>query len=122
MIEHAVVVVVGGVVETKQSNSTFVACLPVYPINRQTDNLINFAQSSKMKSNELLRLLKKDGWYVERPSGSHVIMKHSQKEGQLSVPQHASKEVKKGLLSAILKEAKIKTKKRWKSQKSHLRL
>lgn len=65
-----------------------------------------------MKSSELIRLLQKDGWYVHRQSGSHVIMQHNQKQGQLSVPAHAAKEVKKGLLNAILKEAKIKTTKR----------
>jgi len=65
-----------------------------------------------MKSSELLRLLKRDGWYIERQSGSHAIMKHSQKDGQLSVPLHAAKEVKKGLLSAISKEAQIKSTKR----------
>lgn len=65
-----------------------------------------------MKSSELLRLLKKDGWYVERQSGSHLIIRHSHKEGQLSLPQHGSKEVKKGLLNAILKVAKINITKR----------
>jgi mRNA interferase HicA len=52
---------------------------------------------ASMKSSELLRLLKKDGWFEIRQSG---------------VPFHASKEVKKGLLNAILKEAEIKTPKR----------
>lgn len=65
-----------------------------------------------MKSSELVRLLKKDGWYEVRQTGSHVIMKHPSKEGQLTVPSHGSKEVKTGLLKAILKEANIKTTKR----------
>jgi predicted RNA binding protein YcfA (HicA-like mRNA interferase family) len=64
-----------------------------------------------MKSSELMRLLKKDGWYEIRQSGSHVIMKHPSKDGTIPVPFHASKEVKKGLLNAILKQAKIETKK-----------
>jgi predicted RNA binding protein YcfA (HicA-like mRNA interferase family) len=29
-----------------------------------------------MKSSELVRLLKRDGWYVLRQSGSHMIMEH----------------------------------------------
>jgi predicted RNA binding protein YcfA (HicA-like mRNA interferase family) len=29
-----------------------------------------------MKSSEFLRILKQDGWYVLRQSGSHMIMKH----------------------------------------------
>jgi predicted RNA binding protein YcfA (HicA-like mRNA interferase family) len=81
-------------------------------VSSQSDIIFIFVESSIMKSSELLRLLLKDGWYAERQSGSHVIMKHTQKEGQLSVPLHARKEVKKGLLNAILKKAKIKTTKR----------
>ncbi|MBM3454722.1 MAG: type II toxin-antitoxin system HicA family toxin [Bacteroidetes bacterium] len=47
-----------------------------------------------------------------RQKGSHVIMKHPAKEEQLTVPYHAGKEVKKGLLTAILKQADIITTKR----------
>ncbi len=65
-----------------------------------------------MKYNELFRLLKKDGWIQIRQNGSHVILEHPIKQEQLTVPYHASKEVKKGLLTAILKQADIKTKKR----------
>lgn len=65
-----------------------------------------------MKYDELFRLLKKDGWFEIRQKGSHVIMKHAEKAEQLTVPYHAGKEVKKGLLKAILKQAKINTKKR----------
>jgi predicted RNA binding protein YcfA (HicA-like mRNA interferase family) len=39
-------------------------------------------------------------------------MKHDNKPGQLIVPNHNSKEVKKGLLPALLKQAEIKTAKR----------
>jgi predicted RNA binding protein YcfA (HicA-like mRNA interferase family) len=56
-----------------------------------------------MKYNELFRLLKKDGWIQVRQNGSHVILEHPIKKEQLTVPYHASKEVKKGLLTAILK-------------------
>lgn len=65
-----------------------------------------------MKSSELLKILKKDGWYELRQSGSHIILKHPTKTGSIPVPFHASKEVKKGLLNAILKQADIKTTKR----------
>jgi len=65
-----------------------------------------------MKSSELLKILTKDGWYIVRQSGSHMMMRHYEKEGSISFPFHASQEVKKGLLSAILKKANIKTNKR----------
>jgi mRNA interferase HicA len=65
-----------------------------------------------MKYSELFRLLKKDGWYEVRQDGSHVIMQHPEKKDQIVVPFHAGKEVKKGLLTGVLKQAKIKTTKR----------
>lgn len=65
-----------------------------------------------MKYNELFRLLKKDGWFEVRKKGSHVIMQHPTKQAQLTVPYHAGKEVKKGLLTALLKQADIQTTKR----------
>ena len=65
-----------------------------------------------MKYNDLFRLLKRDGWFVVRQKGSHVIFQHKIKSGQLTVPYHAGKEVKKGLLRNILKQANIKSEKR----------
>jgi predicted RNA binding protein YcfA (HicA-like mRNA interferase family) len=65
-----------------------------------------------MKYSELFKLLKNNGWFEVRQSGSHVIMKHPEKSKQIIVPFHAGKEVKKGLLKAILKQVDIKTSKR----------
>ncbi|CAG5071654.1 hypothetical protein DYBT9623_03644 [Dyadobacter sp. CECT 9623] len=65
-----------------------------------------------MKCSELLRMLKKDGWFHVRQNGSHIIMQHPTKSGQLVVPNHGAKEVKKGLLVFILKVAEIETNKR----------
>lgn len=65
-----------------------------------------------MKSSELLRMMKKDGWYEVRQKGSHIIMKHPAKPNLVSVPFYASKEVRKGMLQAILKRANIQTNKR----------
>ena len=62
-----------------------------------------------VKYSELFRILKKDGWYKIRQSGSHIVMLHPEKKGQITVPFHAGKEVKKGLLRSILKKAGIKT-------------
>jgi predicted RNA binding protein YcfA (HicA-like mRNA interferase family) len=65
-----------------------------------------------MKYSELFKLLKNNGWFEVRQSGSHIIMKHPEKLKQITVPFHAGKEVKKGLLKAILKQSDIKTSKR----------
>jgi len=40
------------------------------------------------------------------------IMQHTEKSGKLAIPYHSGKEVKKGLLTSILKQANIKTTKR----------
>ena len=61
-----------------------------------------------MKSSELLRLLKKYGWFVVREAGSHMIMEHPVKKGQIVCPYHGSHEVGKGLEKKIKKDAGIK--------------
>ena len=65
-----------------------------------------------VKYNELFRLLKQNGWYEVKQSGSHITLQHTDRNEQLFVPFHGSKEVKKGLLKSILKQANIKTDKR----------
>ena len=61
-----------------------------------------------MKSSELVRLLKKDGWFVVRQTGSHMILEHPVKPGQIVCPYHGSHEVGKGLEKKIKKDAGIK--------------
>ena len=61
-----------------------------------------------MKSSQLVRILISHGWYVQRQSGSHLIMKHPVKKGKLVLPFHGSMEVAKGLVKKILKDAGIK--------------
>jgi len=62
-----------------------------------------------MKSSELLRKLKQDGWYEIRQDGtSHKIMVHPIKEGSFPFPFHGAKEVGKGLANKILKQAGLK--------------
>ena len=63
-----------------------------------------------MKSSELVRLLKKDGWFIVRQAGSHMIMEHPTKEGQIVCPYHGSSEVGKGL-EKRLKEMWVSNKK-----------
>lgn len=61
-----------------------------------------------MKSNELLRKLKSAGWYVDRQKGSHVIMKHPDRNKEfIVVPNHGSAELGKGLQRRIEKQAGI---------------
>jgi predicted RNA binding protein YcfA (HicA-like mRNA interferase family) len=43
--------------------------------------------------NLLFRFLRKDGWFVIRQSGSHMVMSHPTKKGQIVCPNHGSHEV-----------------------------
>mgnify|MGYP001590445989 FL=1 len=61
-----------------------------------------------MKSSELVRILKKDGWFVVRQTGSHMIMEHPNKKGPVICPSHGSHEVGKGLEKKILKDAGLR--------------
>ena len=61
-----------------------------------------------MKCSQLLRILKKDGWYPVSQRGSHLKLKHDSKPGILIFPNHGSREVGKGLENKILKEAGLK--------------
>lgn len=62
-----------------------------------------------MKSKELLRILKEDGWFVYRQAaGSHMILRHPTKKNQITFPDHGSKEVGKGLEKKIRKDAGLK--------------
>jgi len=57
-------------------------------------------------SREIIRLIEDDGWYEVRVTGSHHHFKHFGKTGVVTVP-HPKKEIGKGLLNSILKQAKL---------------
>ena len=37
---------------------------------------------------EMLKILKKDGWYEVEQHGSHLQLKHPTKKGKVTVPKH----------------------------------
>jgi predicted RNA binding protein YcfA (HicA-like mRNA interferase family) len=60
-----------------------------------------------MKSAALIRLLERDGWVLNRVRGSHHIFCHPHKPGHVVVP-HPKKDLGKGLIAAIRKQADLK--------------
>jgi predicted RNA binding protein YcfA (HicA-like mRNA interferase family) len=60
-----------------------------------------------MKFSELYRLLEENGWYIKSTS-KHIKYVHDAKPGFIPVGKHGSKEVPKGTLSKILKDAGLK--------------
>ncbi len=59
-----------------------------------------------MTGKDLIKLLKKYKWELDRVSGSHHIMKKDHKT--LSVPVHGNRDIPTGTLNAILKQAGLK--------------
>jgi predicted RNA binding protein YcfA (HicA-like mRNA interferase family) len=60
-----------------------------------------------VKYSEVLRLLKGNGWRVERVVGSHIQLRHPEIPGTVTVPGggKGSKDVPPGTLNSILKQA-----------------
>jgi len=61
-----------------------------------------------VKYNEFIRILKRNGWYEIRQTGSHIVMHHPDKKDPIIVPDHGSKEIGKGLQIKIMKQAGLK--------------
>lgn len=61
-----------------------------------------------MKCSEVLRILKRDGWYAISQTGSHMKLIHDDKEGTIIFPNHGSQELGRGLEKKIFKQAGIK--------------
>jgi len=60
-----------------------------------------------MNSRELIRALEEDGWRHVRTTGSHWHFRHSKKPGTVTVP-HPKKDLPKGTMNSILKQAALK--------------
>ena len=60
-----------------------------------------------MKAVVLIKQLEKDGWYKVAQKGSHLQMKHTIKNGKITIPVHGG-DIPKGTLHAILKQAGLK--------------
>ncbi len=60
-----------------------------------------------MKSGDLIRMLKADGWELVHTVGSHHQFKHSAKPGKVTVP-HPKKDLPKGTVNSVLKQAGLK--------------
>lgn len=60
----------------------------------------------QVKPKELIRALERMGFILRRQTGSHVIFRHPETKNFAVVPIH-SKDIKRGLLYGILKQAGI---------------
>lgn len=60
-----------------------------------------------MDSRQIIKELRKDGWYEVAHVGSHKQFKHSTKKGRVTVP-HPKRDLPVGTLRSIEKQAGIK--------------
>ena len=62
-----------------------------------------------MKVREILKILYDDGWRIDTHSATgHRQLEHPDKEGKVTVSGKPGKELKKGTLNSILKQAGLK--------------
>ncbi len=61
-----------------------------------------------LNSKELIKVIEKDGWLCVRTKGSHHHFKHPKKRGIVTIP-HPKKDVPKGTLANIFRQAGIKS-------------
>ena len=61
-----------------------------------------------MKYREVARMIRRDGWRHVRTRGSHRIYRHPIKPGIVIISGHPGRDVPKGILDEILKQAGLK--------------
>ncbi|WP_461399094.1 type II toxin-antitoxin system HicA family toxin [Flavitalea sp.] len=59
-------------------------------------------------SKQLIKQVKAIGCVFDRQNGSHKIFVHPKKLNHLSIPDHGTKDLGKGLLHDLLKQAGLK--------------
>ncbi len=55
-----------------------------------------------LSSREIIKILKKDGWYLEETKGSHNHFVHNTKKGRVTVP-HPKKDLPTGTIKKYRK-------------------
>ena len=61
-----------------------------------------------MKVKEIIKLIEKDGWFLNRTRGSHRQFKHTFKSGTVTIAGHPNDELHPKTESSILKQADLK--------------
>jgi predicted RNA binding protein YcfA (HicA-like mRNA interferase family) len=60
-----------------------------------------------MDSGSLIKLIETEGWYLDRTKGSRHVFIHDIRKGIVVIP-HPRKDVPKGTVGSILKQAGLK--------------
>jgi predicted RNA binding protein YcfA (HicA-like mRNA interferase family) len=62
-----------------------------------------------LTARQILKILRKHGFEPERQSGSHMVLRHPDGR-RTTVPVHSQRDLGKGLLRQILKDAELTVK------------
>ncbi|KAA6327337.1 hypothetical protein EZS27_023662 [termite gut metagenome] len=58
---------------------------------------------------EIIKILKEDGWYLDRQNGSHKQFKHRVKRGTVTITDHGKgRDLTEFEINSILKQAGLK--------------
>jgi predicted RNA binding protein YcfA (HicA-like mRNA interferase family) len=63
------------------------------------------ARFGSLKPREVVRALLKGGFYVHEQVGSHVQLKHPNKPGRVTVPNHQGFDLPKQIVRSIIRQA-----------------
>jgi predicted RNA binding protein YcfA (HicA-like mRNA interferase family) len=58
-----------------------------------------------MKVRDVIKMLERDGWRLERTRGSHRQYKHSTKPGLVTIPGKPGDDLATGTVGSVLKQA-----------------
>ncbi|MDQ3713772.1 MAG: type II toxin-antitoxin system HicA family toxin [Acidobacteriota bacterium] len=61
-----------------------------------------------MKVREIIKIIEKDSWILNRTKGSHRQFKHQAKSGTVTIAGHLNDELHPKTASSILKQAGLK--------------
>ena len=61
----------------------------------------------RVTADEVLRALSRDGWFIIRQRGSHVVLAHPTKSGLAVVPRHQGRTLTPGVINSILTQAEL---------------
>ncbi|HYL14832.1 MAG TPA: type II toxin-antitoxin system HicA family toxin [Terriglobales bacterium] len=61
-----------------------------------------------MKVRDIIQMLERDGWQLNRTRGSHRQYKHPTKPGRVTLPGHPNDDLPAGTLNSVLKQAGLK--------------
>ena len=61
-----------------------------------------------MKIRDVIKMIKRDGWYQVAMKGSHRQFKHPTKPGRVTIAGHPGDDLAPGTLNSVLKQAQLK--------------